>query len=232
MSSDPRGPGRFTARDRAAEAGDRHQRSRARQDADDANPGAAPGSTRLWQERTADMGRRMPDSVGAAQCRETRHGEVDDRQRLRRAPGRGWAADAGGAQGQPHSDDGAARVLRCGRECRVERGLPDHLRAVRSARSGGARVAPGSRRESERHRRPAKPGDPWHRQWARHGTGLRDRDLRAFTRATERLHRPAPRRRGHDPVRRSGRIGSAPSPARSPGRATGCGFSAGAPAVS
>ena len=65
--AEAQGPCRFTRGDRAAQAGDRHQRYRARQDADDAEPGAAPRADWLWQGRTAHMGRRMPGAVGAAQ---------------------------------------------------------------------------------------------------------------------------------------------------------------------
>ena len=77
------------------------------------------------------------------------HGEVDDRKRLGRAPGRGWAADESGAQRRPHRDDGASRILRRGCQCRVERIFSDHLRALRGNASAGAEMAAGSRSESE-----------------------------------------------------------------------------------
>ena len=54
-------------------------------------------------------------------------------------------------------------------------------------------------------------------RWARYRAGLCDRNLRAFTRATERLHRRSARCGRHDEVQRSRRVGSAPSPARSTG---------------
>ena len=82
------------------------------------------------------MGRRMPGSVGAAQSSAIGHGEVDDRKRLGRAPGRGWAADESGAQRgtNPSSRDGFDR-----QDEAVERFDPDavawlELLAVRDAR--------------------------------------------------------------------------------------------------
>jgi hypothetical protein len=54
----------------------------------------------------AHMGCRVSRAVGATQSDQAGDGEVDDRKRLGRAPGRRWTADESGAQGQSHSDDG------------------------------------------------------------------------------------------------------------------------------
>ena len=108
------------------------QRSRARQDADDAQPGAAPRAARLWQGRAADVGRRMPRAVGAARVR-------------RRLAMARWMIENGSDVHQ--GGDGPLmraalngdRIpmmellvsLRRGRERRVARRFPDHLRALR-----------------------------------------------------------------------------------------------------
>ena len=105
----------------------------------DPEPGTAPRSAGLWQERTADMGRRMPRSVGAARSRAIGHGEMDDRKRLGRAPGWRRPDDESRAQWGPHSDDGASRRARGGRECPVAR---------RCFRSSLRRANPWIRRRS------------------------------------------------------------------------------------
>ena len=68
---------------------------------------------------------RVP--VGAPRSGATGHGAVDDRERVGRAPGRRWPADARRAQRLPHSDDGTPGGARRRRERLVARKFPDHL---------------------------------------------------------------------------------------------------------
>ena len=49
----------------------------------------------------------------------------------------------------PHPDDGTARRTRCGRECGMERRVPDHFRTLRDGRSRRAEMVVGSRGKSE-----------------------------------------------------------------------------------
>ena len=198
--------------DRATQAGDRHQRPRSRQDHDDAQPGAAQCSAGLRQGRAAHLGCRMPRPLGVTESGEAGHGDVDDRARVGRAPGRRRTADASRAQWISHPDDGASRVPRRGCERLVARTFPHHLCPLRVVGSGRSQMASRSRRKSElprpwvRGRRPSLSG---------HGSRLPHRVVRAFARTTERLHRRPSRGRWRDQIRRASCAGTAPRPARS-----------------
>ena len=135
--------------DRATQAGNRHQRHRARQDHDDAQPGAAQRPAWLRQGWAAHVGCRMPRALGATESCEAGHGGMDDHSRIGRAPGGRRTPHASGAQRISHPDDGASRVAWRGCERPVARTFPHHLCPVRVDGSGRSEMASRSRRKSE-----------------------------------------------------------------------------------
>jgi hypothetical protein len=66
------------------------------------NPALHRAPLGLRQRRAAHVGCRMSRSMGITESGETRHGRVDDRTRVRRAPGRRRAADASRPQWISH----------------------------------------------------------------------------------------------------------------------------------
>ena len=113
------------------------------------NPSLHRAPLGLRERWTAHLGCRVPRPMGITEPGETRHGDMDARTRVGRAPGRRRPADASRPQWVSHPDDGASRVPRCGCERTVARTFPDHLCPLRVIGPGRSQMAPRSRRKSE-----------------------------------------------------------------------------------
>ena len=210
--AEAQGPRRFTRGDRAAQAGDRHQRSRARQEPHDPKPGAAPAPL--------GYGKNGP-LTWVAECRVP--WEPPSPARLAMAK---WMIENGSDVHQG-GDGPLMRAALNGDRIPMMELLVSYGADVNAEWNGDFPIIFA----------PCEAVDPEALKWLldhganpncdnaatkvpRNCAGLRHRDLRAFTRATERLHRRSSRCGRHDEVQRSRRIGSAPSPARSLSRAT------------